>query len=97
MSRTVKRNWLKKQIENGCVFGRCCHSHTEDYVNSIWKPVRIKHADFIDGFINLNETDFSTKTGMAWRTKMDPNLIEFSVHAGLHYQLKIQSKDNEDE
>lgn len=76
MYKTIKRNWLKKQIELGKVIGKCRYSYTDDYAfdnsndfgKTEWGAVRMSYPRFEEiTFANGNTTshcvDSDTKDG----------------------------------
>lgn len=57
-------------------------------------PVRIKagYGDFIEGYCNLFESDFSGKSGRAWENA--DGTITLIVHSNANYTFKV--KENHD-
>ena len=54
MYKTIKRNWLMKQVEDGKMEVKCRYHLTDDYAfdnandfgKTEWKPARIRHPRF---------------------------------------------------
>lgn len=96
---TIRRKTILNYIKAGRVAGKCEYRLTDDYAwdnadnfgKTNWMLCRLKQdvKDFQHGFINFDESDFSSrfKTGGASLNK--DGTIRFSIHSNLCYTLKI--------
>lgn len=112
--KTIRRDWLMKQIDKGVVRAKCDMHLTDDYAcdnasgfgKTGWMAARISRPtwttitlengierdivadhDFVDGQMNLNEHDFTGKSGSAYRN--DDGTITLRVHSNLVYLLRL--------
>jgi hypothetical protein len=98
----VNRGWLKRQVAKGLILARCNYHYTDDYLGDAannfdktgWMEARMRsgYEDFKEGLINFWESDFSTKSGTAYRE--DGNMVSFIVHSNLSYSLKFKDDKN---
>ena len=84
--KTIKRNWLKKQIELGNIEIKCTGVYTDDYAfdsaynyqKSDWKKADIK---------NYSDQDFKYKSGYAY---IDENgLIHWIMLCNHYYECRL--------
>jgi len=77
-----RTDWMPARIK---------HPKYEGYVNEYgYFRSRCTDSDHLDGYINLDEGDFSTTTGRAYRdVDGQDNHINFSIFSNLLYECKI--------
>lgn len=74
--KTIRRDWLKRQIEKGNIEAKCNHKFTDDYAfdnaynfgKTDWMPARIKHPQYETytneiGSVLTRRTDDDLKDG----------------------------------
>lgn len=98
--KTVRRDWLKKQIMNGKMVGKCDHRYTDDYAmdnaNNFGKtdfmPLQIIE-DYDDhvaaGFLFLWADDFVGKPGWA-SIDEKTGIYSLYVHSNLSFSFKFK-------
>lgn len=97
MTKTIRKDKLKKLINAGKIQAKCNYHLTDDYKydyannegKTPWLPCRIKDSDSahpIKGYINLMPCDFTFKTARCidYGTHMT-----FYIHSNLSYDLKL--------
>lgn len=94
--KTIRRDWIKRQIEAGRMEAKCDYHYTDgdtadNFGKTGWLPACI--GNFIDGHINFQEHDFRFKSGAAW--KNEDETINLSVHSNLSYTLRLKGAYNE--
>jgi len=87
MRKTIRRDWLQRQIAKGTVFMRCRYHYTDDYAwdaatnfgkdDEWWKPTEK----------TFDNWDFRTSTGYCYRN--NDGTITFAIHSNLAYDVKI--------
>lgn len=89
--KTLRRDVVKKMIESGKMIGKKQASYI--YGETAWMPVKIdnsvnktKYPTSKDGFICLNEDDFTSRAGHAWLDHVGQIILY--VHGNLRYTLK---------
>jgi len=96
-SKTVRRDWIKRQIEKGIVEVKCNYKYTDDYAfdaavkfqKTDWMPARVdeNRRGQENGCINFHPEDFRFQSGLAYR--QDDGTIRFVVMAGESYTLRM--------
>ncbi len=96
--KTIRRDVLKRLVENDKVEAKCNYRYTDDYIGdnadnfgkSDYMPCRIikDNSEFKEGYMNLRDFDFKTKSGMAY--KDDNGEIRLIVHSNLSYTLRVK-------
>lgn len=83
---TMRRDILKKKIENGIMLARTGYSYDGRTVkqDTEWIPARLSsgHGDFKEGFYNLSDYQFKLKAGYA---SIDENGIITLMITQNHY------------
>ena len=114
IKKSIRRDWLKRQIEAGKIEVKCNYHMTDDYAfdnandfgKTDWMPARMRHPkyeqrknyvgntvdvctddDFVDGYMNLNEYEFTGKSGGAYQ--YEDGTIHFYVHSNLSYDMRL--------
>lgn len=96
-SKTIRKDKLKRMIEQGKVLIKCCFHLTDDYgfdnSNDFGKteymPARIVDdgKDFIQGYINLFSCYFEWKNARC--IDYGNGNVTFYVHSNLNYEIKF--------
>lgn len=99
---TVNRRGLLGRAKRGELIGKCDFKFTDDYAfdndtnfgKTGWLPVRIRknHEDFEQGYLNLDEHCFKSKTGAAWYEDEHFTTVGLCVHVNLYYTLRIKDR-----
>lgn len=94
--KKIRRDVLKRKIEKGLMEAKCDYSYTDDYIfdnatgfgKTGWMDARVSKGrkDFVQGKMNFNDWDFSTKTGTAWIN--EDGTIDLIIHQNLSYTLR---------
>jgi hypothetical protein len=79
MKNTIKRNWLKKQIELGKVEAKCNFKLTDDYAwdnadnfgKTDWMPARISHPTY---------AEYTTACGSVCTRCVDDDFVQGSLN-----------------
>ena len=95
--KTIRRDKIKRLIENGKIEARCKYRYTDDYAydnianfgKTGWLPARISsgYSDKKEGYINFEEHDFRYKSGTAWEN--EDGTITFMVLSNNSFALRI--------
>ncbi|HHT9137752.1 MAG TPA: hypothetical protein ACFYEK_10995, partial [Candidatus Wunengus sp. YC60] len=89
--KTIRRDWIKRQIAKGNMEIRCKMVLTDDYAydndsnfqKSEWKLAKIE---------DFNESDFTYSTGHA--SQAEDNLINWTMLCNHYYQLRLITDKN---
>jgi len=90
-TRTVNRGWLRRMVSDGRVRARIGYSYNgRDLVqDSDWLPARFSKGfgDFMQGFMNLTDFDFRSRSGYAMRG--EGGIIILHVHSDLSIDVMV--------
>lgn len=92
-TKTINRGQLKRLVERGDLEARTeyCFDETMGCTqgdSSPWKPARLRreYGDTKQGFFNISDFSFRTKSGAAWQ---NPNgTITLMVHGNEYIELR---------
>ena len=103
MTKTIRRDKIRRDIEKGLMEARCKYRYTDNYIwdsasnfgKTDWMPARIQKNsdDFIPGMMNFRDdpdgfSDFRTKSGAAWWK--DDGTITLLVLPGTSFALRYK-------
>lgn len=97
-TRTIRRDWLKRQIEQGKALARCKFALSDDYIDDNarnlgrtgWKPAYLKASrdDYREGMIGFLPEDFRYRSGRAYQYE-DSQDITFVVMTNESFAIRI--------
>lgn len=89
--KTIRRDWLRKQVEKGAVEMIGSRNFDDMYGQTISEnvlPVRINVDNWKDGFCNLYVSDFTTKSGCAYQN--ETGIITLIIHSNSSLKLRLK-------
>jgi len=89
MNKTVRRDWIKKQIIAGNVLIKCDMILTDDYAfdaaYNCQKTENWRKANIED----FNDQDFKYKSGWAYWANKEEGIISWTMLCNHYYTIKI--------
>jgi len=103
MIKTVNRGYLKRQVQKGLfeaqtTFRFDSHYELQDEYVDKWIPARLSagYGDFKEGYYNLTDFDFRTKSGCAYissNISKDNDIISLHIHSNHIVALRLIKKE----
>ena len=97
--KTVRRDWLKRQVEKGNVEVKCNYSYTDDYAGdaaanfgkTTWMPAEIveEMRNRTPGHIAFFAENFRGRGGMAYW--YDETTIRFMIHRAKSFSFRLKA------